>query len=90
MLKFEQNWNPAYLGAEGFKGELNDAPFIASTEEYDLIIDSTGISLNCENYYSDLFLNLNFEKASEMVIFIENLNETELSLFFNTFEITEN
>jgi len=89
MLKFEQNWNPGYLGAEGFKGELNDAPFIASTEEYDLIIDSSGISLYSENYYSDLFLKLNFEKASEMVIFIENLNETELNLFFNTFEINE-
>ena len=91
MIEFKQVWDPAYLGAEGFPGELNDAPFIAGTDDFSLVIDSSGIQL-------DIFVNddvetyglnteFNYEKAKNMVAFIENLMPGNLELFFSTFNL---
>ena len=91
MLKFEQIWDEAYLGAEGFSGEINDAPFIGYSEDFTLVIDSSGIQLNVYGEYEPesygLNTEFNYEKAKNMVAFIENLMPGNLELFFSTFNL---
>jgi hypothetical protein len=85
MLKFEQIWDEAYLGAEGFSGEINDAPFIGYSEDFTLVIDSSGMQLDVYGE-NDLESNstvyeMNYEAAKKLVNFLENLTPAGLYKF---------
>ena len=63
-IKFVQKWDDAFLGTEGFGSELPEnapeAPFIAYTDTYVIIVDQIGISVRAE--YSDEFDSFRVEE----------------------------
>lgn len=103
-IKFVQEWNECYYGAEGFQDlsespeNTPDAPFIAYTEGYNVIVDQTGISVDGSYYndYTDEFVSvwynsekpLNYPDAVLIVGWLETLSAESLwEIAVNTFTL---